>query len=783
MNKKVPLIALLLTILSCQTTVENSEPFVPDYSIIPLPENITKADGFFEFSERTAFFADSSIDEIDKAKRYLIQRIETASGIRLNEKETDSGKGIIIKKSSDITGNESYSLKVTSENITIFARHGAGAFYAIQTLLQLLPPEIESNTLVDGIKWRVPAVKINDEPRFEWRGMMLDVVRHFFPKEFMLKYIDNLAKHKINTLHLHLVDDQGWRIEIKKYPKLTEIGAWRVDRENKPWNAREPIKNGEKATYGGFYTQEDMKEIVQYAADRFVTIVPEIEMPGHTSSALAAYPQYACFEGDFSVLPGGYWPITDIYCAGNDSTFIFLQDVLSEVIKLFPSEFVHIGGDEANKTNWKKCPECQQRIKDESLKNEHELQSYFIHRIEKFINANGKRLIGWDEILEGGLAPNATVMSWRGTSGGIKAAQQGNDAVMSPTSHCYFDYYQGNADYEPMAIGGYLPLLKVYEFEPVADKLSAEEAKHILGVQANLWTEYVPTTEHAEYMTFPRISALAEVAWTKKDKRNEESFVERMSKQFQRYKQAGINYAKSSHLVNYVPKIDTTNRQTLAVELKTQTRVPEIRYTTDGSVPDSSATLYTEPLKINKTTTIKAAAFKNGKAISEATNQTFTIHKATAKEIELNAQYGERYHGGGKYGLVNSIRGSKNFGDGIWQGFSGTDLIAKIDFGENTEIENVTVGFLTRVSSWIFLPQKIVVFVSDDGENYKKAGEYINNLPVNIPDVEIHDMNVELEKTETRYLKVVIDAIETCPDWHNGAGDAGWLFVDEIIVQ
>jgi hexosaminidase len=374
--------------------------------------------------------------------------------------------------------------------------------------------------------------------------MMLDVSRHFFPKSFVKECIDIAAMHKLNTFHWHLTDDQGWRIQILKYPKLTSVGAWRVDREQFTWNERKPAQPGEVATYGGFYTQDDIREVVAYAKSRFVTVVPEIEMPGHATAALAGYPELSCTGGPFTVRTGGYWPITDIFCAGNDSTFEFLQNVLTEVMELFPGEIIHIGGDEANKAEWKKCPKCQARIKNEGLKNEEELQSYFIHRIEKFLNVKGKRLIGWDEILEGGLAPNATVMSWRGIEGGIAAARENHDVVMTPTDYCYFDYYQAQSG-EPEAIGGFVPMEKVYSFEPVPEVLTPDEAKHILGVQANLWTEYIGDPRHAQYMYLPRLGALAEIAWSQPEQKNYEGFFVRMSKQYPRYEAAGLNYRRN----------------------------------------------------------------------------------------------------------------------------------------------------------------------------------------------------------------------------------------------
>ncbi|MRR38363.1 beta-N-acetylhexosaminidase, partial [bacterium] len=392
-------------------------------------------------------------------------------------------------------------------------------FYAVQTLLQLLPPAVFRPSEAAGVRWVVPAVRIEDHPRYPWRGMMLDVARHFFPKEFVKEFIDYLALHKMNTFHWHLTDDQGWRLESKRYPTLTTVSAWRADREDLHWNARPQQRPGEIATYGGFYTQADVKEVVEYAAERFITVVPEIEMPAHAMAVLAAFPELSCTGGPFTVPTGSVWPITDIYCAGNDSTFRFLENLLDEVITLFPATYIHVGGDEANKKEWKRCAKCQARIASEKLKNEEELQSYFIRRIERHLSGRGKRLIGWDEILEGGLPPGATVMSWRGVDGGIEAARSGHDVVMSPTSHCYIDYYQGDWRLEPIAIGGFVPLTTVYAYEPTPEALTPAEAKHVLGAQGNLWTEFVGTPEKAQYMAFPRIAAMAEVTWSAKDRR------------------------------------------------------------------------------------------------------------------------------------------------------------------------------------------------------------------------------------------------------------------------
>ncbi len=538
--KSVALIGLLLVMSGCSKKQGDSVP------VIPVPLKVELQEGSFKLGPDTKIYYDVGTPRVEQAAKWLQEKLRRVTGLPLPMEVTpalpEQVTAIHFERSRYTElGKSGYQLVADSSRVRIRAMDGAGMFYAAQTLLQLLPPEVFSDSLQTGIDWELPAVHITDLPRFPWRGAHLDVSRHFFPKEFIKRYIDILAMHKLSFFHWHLTDDQGWRIEIKKYPKLTSVGAWRVERPGVPWNEREPQQEGETPTYGGFYTQEDIREIVAYAESRFITIVPEIEMPAHAVAALAAYPQFSCTGGPFTVMPGGYWPITNIFCAGKDSTFTFLEDVLDEVAQLFPGKYIHIGGDEAFKDNWETCADCQKRIREEGLKDEAELQSYFIRRIEKILLARGKRLIGWDEILEGGLAPEATVMSWRGTRGGIEAAKSGHDVVMSPTSHCYFDYYQGKYA-EPPAFGNFLPLEKVYEFEPIPDELNKDQRWHILGAQANLWTEYMPTTEQVEYMLLPRIAALAEVVWSAKEKRDLADFRSRLNVQFDRYVAAGYTF-------------------------------------------------------------------------------------------------------------------------------------------------------------------------------------------------------------------------------------------------
>jgi hexosaminidase len=611
---------------------------------------------------------------------------------------------------------------------------------------------------------------------------MLDVSRHFHPKEFIKSVIDDLAMHKMNTFHWHLCDDQGWRIEIKKYPRLTEVGAWRVDREDKHWILREAQKEGEKAAYGGFYTQEDIKEIVAYARSRFVMIVPEIEMPGHCLAALAAYPEYSCSGGPFTVPPGSVWPIKDVYCPGKDETFAFLESILAEVIDLFPGEYIHIGGDEVDKSTWKACPKCQARIAGEGLKNEEELQSYFIRRIEMFLNSRNKKLIGWDEILEGGLAPNAAVMSWRGTEGGIAAARQGHDVVMTPTSHCYFDYYQGEPQYEPLAIGGYLPLSRVYSYEPTPEELTADEAAHILGAQANLWTEYVPSPSHARYMMFPRLAALSELAWSAKERKNWEDFAARLNLQFRRYEMAKMNYARSAFAVAASPSLEK-ERKELTLALQTEIPVPAIRFTLDGSDPSPAAKLYKKPLRLKKTTTVKAAAFDNGQRLGMSARFQFNAHQALGKPVELKFPYKEEYSGSGPLTLTDGLRGSVSQRDGRWQGFEQDDFQALIDLGKPRKVDQITAGFLQNIVAWIFLPASIEIAVSRDGQDYKVIASWQNEVDLTKAEPAIKNFSGDARGAQVRFIRVEAKNIGTCPPSHPAAGGKAWLFVDEIIVD
>ena len=510
-----------------------------DLNLVPVPAKMKINPGQFIIRSNTTIVLSSDNPEMRNAVTVFNNLLNRAAGFRLQITVSPASSNAIVCKINPALSNaEAYKLSVQKELIVVEAKTPKGIFYGMQTLRQLLPFQIE-RPFLSNTAWTVPCIEIEDEPRFGYRGLMLDVCRHFMPKEFVFKFIDMLAYHKMNTLHWHLTEDQGWRIEIKKYPRLTQIGAFRNRTLEGRYTTPEKRK-WDNTRYGGFYTQEEIKEVVEYAQRRFITVIPEIEMPGHAIAALASYPELSCTGGPFEV--EGLWGVfNDIFCP-KEETFTFLENVLSEVIDLFPSEYIHIGGDEAPKIRWKNCAHCQDLMKREGLKDEHELQSYFIKRIEKFIESKGKRIIGWDEILEGGLAPNATVMSWQGEAGGIEAAKQNHDVIMAPNSYFYLDYYQADPKTQPLSIGGFVPLWKVYSYNPMPSSLTPAEAKHILGVQGNIWTEYISDTAHVEYMAFPRGAAVAEIGWSPESKRNYPDFKQRVIQQFKRYDGIGWNY-------------------------------------------------------------------------------------------------------------------------------------------------------------------------------------------------------------------------------------------------
>ena len=532
---------LLLGLLSCSSLfcMETSKR----YPLIPQPTELIPAPGNFVITTTTAVGITPYNRETKKLLNYVGNYLAASLGqIHLKNADALPEKGnitFIIDDALDLK-NEGYSLIVTPEFIKIKARTKAGAFWGFQTLRQLLPAQTERKSQLASSLLPVACAIINDAPRFEYRGVLLDVSRHMFGLDFIKKYIDLLASYKLNVLHWHVTDDQGWRIEIKKYPKLQEIGAYRDQTLIGHSNDRPYTFDGKP--HGGYYTQQEIKELVAYAQERFITIIPEIEMPGHCLAALAAYPELGCRGNSYATAT--IWGIhEDVYCAGNEKVFTFLEDILTEILNLFPSKYIHIGGDEVLKNRWKECAKCQALITSKALTNENELQSYFITRIEKFLNDKGRIVIGWEEILEGALASGTTIMSWHGIEGAHKAAHLNHNAIMTPQNYLYFDYYQSTSPYEPLAIGGYLPLQKVYEYEPVSAQLSPQQAQHILGAQANVWTEYIKDERHVEYMTCPRLMALAEITWSQTDKKNYSDFLERLENNLAHLKAMNIQYA------------------------------------------------------------------------------------------------------------------------------------------------------------------------------------------------------------------------------------------------
>jgi len=732
-------------------------------NIIPNPVKCELRAGSFEVNENTviAVNGENAMNDAVIFRDYL----KGTYGLNLRiENSRRKSNCIYIEYivRADIPEG-SYELNVNQFGAAI---SGMTYYYGLQTLKQLIIKG--NNTLI------IPSVYVLDYPRYQYRGMHLDCARHFFPKEFVKKYIDFLAMYKMNYFHWHLTDDQGWRIEIKKYPKLTESGAYRKGILTGRY--KDKSRATDTVNYGGYYTQEDIKEVVKYAEERHITVIPEIEMPGHALAALTGYPQFSCTGGPIEV--AREWGVfEDIFCP-KEETFKFLEDILSEVIELFPGRYIHIGGDEAPKDRWQKCAHCRELIKQEGLKDENELQSYFVRRIEKFINSKGKSIIGWDEILEGGLAPNATVMSWRGTEGGIEAAKQNHNVIMTPGEYCYFDHYQSDPRNEPVAIGGYTTVEKVYSFEPTPKELSEEQRKYILGAQANLWTEYIIEPEKVEYMVFPRICALSEVLWTPPEKKNYSEFKDRLKYHFNLLDLLKINYSKAIYDLS-VKYSQTEDKYGIAVEIAAPFSGTEIYYTTDGSEPGINKLKYNAPVIIKKSCTLKAAYFESGIKQGNTFTQDYTINKATGKTISLEKLPKKRYSVGGAFSLVDGVRGILPWSGRDWLGFLGEDLNATIELKDAVKISKVTVGVLNAELSWIYLPKEIEILVSDDGvkfESVKKVDwDYIKNYERNV--------KVSFDIVKAKYVKVIAKNFGKIPQGKPGEGEDSWLFVDEISIE
>lgn len=689
---------------------------------------------------------------------------------------TDTNQKFIflhLTKDSTITHGEGYIIESNKDYIKITANTRDGMFYGMVSILQMMQPNNDG----EG-SFTVPACKISDQPRFAWRGMHLDVCRHFYGKDFIKKYIDLLALHKMNTFHWHLTEDQGWRIEIKKYPKLTEIGAWR----NGSMIGRYSDHNIDTVRYGGYYTQDDIREIVKYAASRHVTIIPEIEMPGHALAALASYPELSCTGGPFEV--SKEWGVfEDVYCAGNENTFAFIEDVLTEVCALFPGKYIHIGGDECPKERWKTCPRCQKRIKDEGLKDEHELQSYFIRRIEKFLNSKGKQIIGWDEILEGGLAPNAAVMSWRGEQGGIEAANQQHYVVMTPGSHCYFDHYQGDPELEPLAIGGYTPIEKVYSYDPVPAGLNDSLAKYIMGAQGNVWTEYILDEKHVEYMALPRMSALAEVLWSPKEKRDQSNFQDRLIEHFDLLDIWNVNYSHSVYQVQMKP---TIKDGVYGINIAYKPTLGGLHYNIAPIDNVDSTKFYGTGhqgfMPHFDTTFVEVAKSSNIEAyIEKKFSDKVQVHisKATAKKITFSTLPSKYYNTESEFTLLNGVKANLPRRNNQWNAWSGEDVEMTIDLLSVQEIEQVEIGYLLDISNWIWLPQEITISSSSNGKKYKNI-QVINATTIQ---QNPRQLLTTFKKQKLRYIKIVAKNPGKIPAGNPGAGEDSWLFFDEILID
>ena len=756
-------IIFIIIFFGCNNKPE--KPIEPNIIPKPLFQKIEK--GVFILDEKT--FIDS-YGEFQNVANFLKSYFSETYNFKLLSNK--SNNQILFINDSSIKNDEGYQLKITEKNISISSKTTKGAFYAVQSLIQLLPIKTDSKEIA------IQCLEIKDEPQFVYRGMHLDVARHFFSVDFIKKYINLMSILKMNTFHWHLTEDQGWRIEIKKYPKLQEIAAFRNETLIGHYNDQPQKFDGKK--YGGFYTQEEIKEIVKYASERQITIIPEIEMPGHSQAAIAAYPELGC-TGEQIEVATKWGVFEDIYCT-KEETFKFLEDVIDEVVLLFPGKYIHIGGDEAPKLHWKNCENCQKLIKKEGLKDEHELQNYFITRMEKYINSKGKQIIGWDEILEGGLAPNATVMSWRGTNGAVEAAKQKHTVILTPQSHCYFDHYQSENENEPLAIGGFLPLEKVYHFNPIPKELNKEESKYVLGAQGNVWTEYLSTPEKVEYMVFPRTIALSEAIWSSSVNKNYDDFINRLEIFNKRLDAMNVNYA--NHLYEVNGELLNDNGK-LSYKLETITN-KKIVYTLDGKEPVNLLHKeYDKPIKIDSSTTIKAVVFNtDGKQLGTIFEQRINLHKAVGKQISLNILPNEAYNSGGKQALINGISGNnKRYGDKEWLGFSGDDVEITIKFNTATEINKISTRFYNGKGQWIYAPKEINLQLDlENGKIAVSKNKLTKNdsILVNFSFI-FHELNPNKEKINS--IKLTIPNYGIIPEGKQGAGHKAWTFIDEIIVE
>ena len=756
---------------SCQSSVEQA-----DYQVIPMPHEIVAAQGSpFVLKSGVKILYPEGNAQMQRNAELLAEYLKTATGKDFAvEAGTEGKNAIVLALGVDNKNPEAYELKVAGEGVTVKGATEAGVFYGIQTLRKSLPVAVGANI-------SLPAVDIKDAPRFAYRGAHFDTSRHFFTVDEVKTYIDMLALHNMNRMHWHFTEDQGWRIEIKKYPKLTEIGSKRSETVIG--------KNSGKydgVPHEGFYTQEEAKEIVKYAAERFITVIPEIDIPGHMQAALASYPELGCTGGPYEVWK--MWGVSeDVLCIGNNQSLKFLEDVFAELIEIFPSEYIHIGGDECPKVRWAQCPKCQARIKQLGLKSdakhtkEERLQSYVISHVEKFLNEHGRQIIGWDEILEGGLAPNATVMSWRGEGGGIEAAKQHHDVIMTPNTYLYFDYYQSkDTDNEPLAIGGYLPVERVYSYEPMPKSLTPDEQKYIKGVQANLWTEYIPTFSHAQYMVLPRWAALAEVQWSAPEKKDYANFLSRLPRLIQWYDAEGYNYAK--HVFDVTAEFTpNTTDGTLDITLNTLDDAP-IHYTLDGSEPTAASPRAEGVVKVKENAVFSAKALRPI-GDSRVLTEKICFSKSSMKPIVANQPVNNQYKFKGESTLVDGLKGNGNYKTGRWIAFFKNDMDVTIDLQQSTEISRVALSTCVEKGDWVFDARGLTVEVSADGKNFTKVAS--ESYPAMKEDDKngVYHHELTFDPVQARYVRVIAPTEQSMPAWHGGKGSPAFLFVDEIEIN
>ena len=774
MKKTLIILSVLLAAAAC------APKNLQTINVVPYPNEVQIKSGEFCVAGADVKY-DAAADERTKSLiDAFTQQLSLVTGVESAVSETNGEIAFILDAEMP---HEAYTLNVTKKGVEVKASGLNGFNYAIQTIKQMLPVEVFGKAAAADKEWTLPCVKINDAPRFGYRGLHMDVSRHFFDMDEVKRYLDIMEVHKLNTLHWHITDDQGWRLEIKKYPRLTEVGAVRKQTLVGHLFDSE-VYDGTPYGEGCYFTQDQVREILDYAAGKGITVIPEIDLPGHMLAALAAYPELGCTGGPYDVW--GKWGVADdVLCVGKEKTMQFLEDVLTEVCELFPAEYVHIGGDECPKVRWEKCPHCQAKIAELGLKDddrfqaEHYLQGYVTSRMEKFLAEKGKKLIGWDEILEGELAPNATVMSWRGVAGGLQAVRMGHDAIMTPNTFFYLDYYQSlDKENEPLAIGGYLPVEKCYSYEPTVEGMTEEEKAHILGVQANLWTEYIATPDHLHYMLLPRLAALAEVQWCQPEVKSWERFLDSADEFCGIYDIMGYRYG--DHLFDTRGECVTGNGVSVVLEAQGET---PIRYTLDGSEPTVDSPLYTEPVKITESCTIKARSERGGLMSGRTFEKSFTAHKAMGRPVEIITATHPNYTFNCPDLLTDGLVGEGPYNSGDFAGWYNQPFEIVADMG-GAEYSEVTLSPIVFKYDWIMNPTSFTVLTSEDGENFTEVAHVDIECVGQMDDANgCQDYTLTFSQTSAKYLKVIAGCCTSLPEWHPGAGHPAFLFVDEVIVK